>query len=214
MRILVFSDVHGDRAALEGLMAREADLYIAAGDLVSWGRGLDELGPVLRQRAPRVWVLPGNHELESDIEVFCARYGLHPLHGRHFEMDGWRVAGLGYSSPTPFHTPGEYTEEELAERLARFAGLKPLILVCHCPPLETALDRAAFGRHIGSRAVREFLEREQPAWFACGHVHEAAGTVTRLGATQAVNAGKGGFFIEAPAPSGAESSAERNRGRG
>ncbi|MGQ9918375.1 MAG: hypothetical protein ACUVS7_13230 [Bryobacteraceae bacterium] len=70
--------------------------------------------------------------------------------------------------------------------------------------LETPLDRAAFGRHIGSRAVREFLECGQPAWFACGHVHEAAGTLTRLGATQAVNAGKGGYLIDLPA-GGAES---------
>ncbi|MFZ5926170.1 MAG: metallophosphoesterase family protein [Acidobacteriota bacterium] len=198
MRILVFSDIHGDRAALEALMEREADLYIAAGDLVSWGRGLDGLGPVLQKRAPDVWVLPGNHEHESEIESFCRRHRLNALHGRHFEIDGWHIAGLGHSSPTPFNTPGEYTEEELAERLNRFSGLKPLILVCHCPPLDTALDRAAFGRHIGSRAVREFLEREQPAWFACGHVHEAAGVVTQLGATRAVNAGKAGYLIEIP----------------
>ncbi len=191
MRILVFSDIHGDRKALEALIEREADLYIAAGDLVSWGRGLDSLAPLLQRRAPQVWVLPGNHEHESEIEQFCQRHGLNPLHGRHFERD---------SSPTPFDTPGEYTEEELAERLARFAGLKPLVLVCHCPPLETPLDRAAFGRHLGSRAVREFLEREQPAWFACGHIHEAAGTVTRIGSTQAVNAGKAGHLIELPVP--------------
>jgi Icc-related predicted phosphoesterase len=200
MRILVFSDIHGDRAALEQLMEREADLYIAAGDLVSWGRGLDALAPVLARRAPKVWVLPGNHEHESDIEHFCQRHGFNALHGRHFELDGWRIAGLGHSSPTPFQTPGEYTEQELAERLERFRGLKPLILVCHCPPLETPLDRAGFGRHIGSRAVREFLEREQPAWFACGHVHEAAGVVAQLGATRAVNAGKQGYLIEVEAP--------------
>ncbi|MCS7042570.1 MAG: metallophosphoesterase [Bryobacteraceae bacterium] len=201
MRILVFSDIHGDAAALERLMAQEADVYVAAGDLVSWGRGLDALAPILKSRAPRVWVLPGNHEHESDIEGFCGRHGLNALHGRWFEMDGWRIAGLGHSSPTPFHTPGEYTEEEMAQRLAPFSGLKPLVLICHCPPLGTRLDRAAFGRHIGSRAVREFLEREQPAWFACGHVHEAAGVVTQIGATRAVNAGKGGYLIElGPAP--------------
>lgn len=196
MRILVFSDIHGDRDALEKLMQQEADVYVAAGDLVSWGRGLDGLGAVLRQRAPDVWVLPGNHEHESEIESFCERHGLNALHGRHFEREGWHIAGLGHSSPTPFNTPGEYTEEELAGRLGRFAGLKPLILVCHCPPLDTALDRAGFGRHIGSRAVREFIEKEQPAWFACGHVHEAAGVVTQLGATRAVNAGKSGYLIE------------------
>lgn len=198
MRILVFSDIHGDRDALDALMEQEADLYIAAGDLVSWGRGLDRLAPALQRRVPRVWVLPGNHEHESDIEAFCRRHKLNPLHGRHFEMDGWHIAGLGHSSPTPFDTPGEYSEEEFTARLAPFSGLKPLILVCHCPPLQTPLDHAISGRHIGSRAVREFIEREQPAWFACGHVHEAAGVVTQLGSTRAVNAGKAGYLIEVP----------------
>jgi predicted phosphodiesterase len=41
MRILVFSDLHGDRAQLTRLMEAEADLYISAGDLVTWARGLD-----------------------------------------------------------------------------------------------------------------------------------------------------------------------------
>ncbi len=201
MRILVFSDIHGDRDALDALMEREADLYIAAGDLVSWGRGLDRMAPALQRRVPKVWVLPGNHEHESEIEAFCRRHRLNALHGRHLELDGWRIAGLGHSPPTPFNTPGEYSEEEIAERLARFAGLKPLVLVCHCPPFGTDLDKAHFDRHIGSQAIRDFIEREQPAWFACGHVHEAAGVVTQLGSTRAVNAGKNGFLIElGPAP--------------
>lgn len=196
MRILVFSDIHGDRDALDALMEQEADLYIAAGDLVSWGRGLDRMAPALQRRVPRVWVLPGNHEHESEVEAFCQRHRLNALHGRHFQMHGWHIAGLGHSPPTPFDTPGEYTEEEIAQRLARFSGLKPLILVCHCPPHGTLLDQAGPGRHIGSRAVREFLEREQPAWFACGHVHETAGVVTQVAATRAVNAGRKGFLIE------------------
>ncbi len=61
------------------------------------------------------------------------------------------VAGLGYSSPTPFNTPGEYSEEEMAARLAKFADLKPLVLICHAPPLNTALDRVNEGLHAGSR---------------------------------------------------------------
>ena len=42
----------------------------------------------------------------------CARYGLHDFHGRHLQVGKWHVAGLGYSSPTPFHTPGEYSEPQ------------------------------------------------------------------------------------------------------
>jgi len=196
MKLLVFSDIHGDTAALERLMEREADHYIAAGDLTSWGRGLDRCGEILGRRAGRVWVLPGNHESEQQIAEFCARFGLREFHGRTFEEDGWSVAGLGYSNPTPFHTPGEYSEDELARRLAPFAELDPLILICHTPPLGTPLDRIRKGLHAGSRSVREFIERRQPAWFVCGHIHEAEGVQTTLGRTRAVNAGRPGYLID------------------
>ncbi len=91
------------------------------------------------------------------------------------EIAGYHVAGLGYSNPTPFDTPGEYSEQELKERLQRFSGLDPLVLICHTPPKDTALDRAGEGKHFGSDAIREFIEREQPRYFYCGHIHEAAG---------------------------------------
>jgi Icc-related predicted phosphoesterase len=196
MRILVFSDIHGDERALGRLMEMEADHYIAAGDLTNWSRGLDALGPTLQRRAPHVWVLPGNHENAATIEAFCERFGLNPLHERTFQAGEHTVAGLGYSNPTPFNTPGEYSEEELAERLTKFAGIEKLILVCHCPPKGTGLDRAAPGLHFGSPAVGRFIEQQQPEWFLCGHIHEAAGREARLGATHAVNVGKLGYLLE------------------
>lgn len=198
MRILLFSDIHGDKRALERLLDQDADHYIAAGDLVSWARGLDKLGPLLQRRAGRVHVLPGNHESADQIAKFCGDYGLQPLHGRSFDAGGWHVAGLGYSSSTPFDTPGEYSEEEFARRLQPFKGLNPLVLVCHCPPLGTALDEAAPGRHFGSRAIREFIEAQQPAWFFCGHIHEAEGREILMGRTRAVNVGKQGYLLELP----------------
>ena len=196
MRLLVFSDIHGDVRALERLMESEADHYVAAGDLVTWSRGLDALGPVLQKKSAQVHVLPGNHESASQVERFCAKYGLDALHERWFEAGGWRVAGLGYSNPTPFNTPGEYTEEELAERLGAFSGMKRLILVCHCPPLETDLDRMGPGRHCGSAAVRRFIQDQQPEWFFCGHIHEAEGSETMIGGTRAVNVGKQGYLLD------------------
>ena len=58
---------------------------------------------------------------EQDIAEFCARHGFVNFHGGTLEVNGVHIAGLGYSSPTPFNTPGEYSEEELASRLAKFA---------------------------------------------------------------------------------------------
>ncbi len=196
MKLLIFSDIHGDLAALERLMASEADYYIAAGDLATWGRGLDRCGELMRRRADKVWVLPGNHESAEQTTEFCRKFGFNDFHGKTFEAAGRHVAGLGYSSPTPFHTPGEYTEEELARRLAPFAGLKPLVLICHCPPFGTALDRVREGLHAGSRSVKTFIDENQPEYFFCGHIHEAAGAEVRLGSTHCVNAGTRGYLLD------------------
>jgi Icc-related predicted phosphoesterase len=111
-------------------------------------------------------------------------------------VNGTHIAGLGYSSPTPFHTPGEYSEEELASRLEKFAALKPLVLIAHAPPFDTALDRVRGGLHAGSRAVREFIEKHQPEYFFCGHIHEAEGVVIQMGATRAQNVGKPGYLLD------------------
>ncbi len=196
VKLLIFSDIHTDWKTLEHLLSVEADYYIAAGDQATWTRGLDRCGEILQARGDRVYVLPGNHESASEVARMCARYGLHDFHGRHFAVGKWHVAGLGYSNPTPFNTPGEYTEQQIADRLQRFADLNPLVLICHAPPFGTALDQIRPGVHAGSRSVREFIDERQPPYFFCGHIHEAEGVTTRVGNTRAWNVGKKGYLLE------------------
>ncbi|MGI8744063.1 MAG: metallophosphoesterase family protein [Bryobacteraceae bacterium] len=196
MKLLIFSDIHGDKAALERLMKQEADYYFVAGDLANWGRGLEQLGPVMQPHAGRVYVIPGNHESEEDIARFCEQFGFHNFHGQSMRIGGHAVAALGYSNPTPFNTPGEYSERELADRLSKFAELKPLVLICHCPPKSTKLDRAGEGQQFGSQSVRDFIETNQPDYFYCGHIHEAAGAAEQIGRTQGFNVGKQGRVLE------------------
>ena len=196
MKLLIFSDIHSDHKALERLAAIEADYYFAAGDLVSWARGLDECGRILQPRASRVYILPGNHESAAQVKSLCDRFGFHDFHGQRLRIGKHHVAGLGYSSPTPFNTPGEYSEAELAERLAPFAGLQPLVLICHAPPRGTELDRVRDGLHAGSRSVREFVDQHQPEYLFCGHIHEAEGVQAAIGKTKAINVGKRGYLLE------------------
>jgi len=73
--------------------------------------------------------------------------------------------------------------DDLAELAA---GADPASLIClfHAPPYDSALDRAALdGRmvdhapvdvHVGSIAVKKFLEDMQPRVSLHGHVHESA----------------------------------------
>ncbi len=196
VKVLVFSDIHSDARALQQLMSIEADYYFCAGDLVNWGRQLDAMGDILKRRADRVYVIPGNHESAEQIAFMCKKYGLHDFHGGHLEAGGFHITGLGYSNPTPFATPGEYSEAELEQRLHAFDGLQPMISICHAPPFGTMLDRITNLKHAGSRAIREFLQREKPRYFFCGHIHEAAGAQEKLGETSAMNVGRKGYLLD------------------
>jgi Icc-related predicted phosphoesterase len=196
LKLLIFSDIHNNWKTLEQLLSVEADFYISAGDQVSWGKGLDRCGQILQTRGDKVWVLPGNHESAGQIAALCEQYGLHNFHEQTFVAGKYHIAGLGYSSTTPFDTPGEYTENELAARLSPFANLQPLVLICHAPPYGTPLDRIKPGLHGGSTAVRDFIGAQQPEYFFCGHIHEAEGAVVEMGRTRAQNVGKKGYLLE------------------
>ena len=196
MKVLIFSDIHGDLRALGRIVAQPADVYICAGDLATFQRGLDECGAALEPLGEKLWVLPGNHETHDDIRQFCQRFGFVDFHRRVLQAKRTPWAGLGYSNITPFHTPGEYTEQQIAQALEEFSGIAGLNLVIHVPPHNTRLDEFAPGRHAGSTALRAWVEREQPRYLFCGHIHESAGLSDQLGATQCINVGKEGFALE------------------
>ncbi len=201
MKILIFSDIHGDLRTLEKIVAQPADLYIAAGDLATFGRGLDECGEILKPLGSRLWMLPGNHESHDETRALCERLGFIDFHRQIRSLESshgtcyW--AGLGYSNITPFNTPGEYSEPEIAAALRSFDGLKPLYVVAHCPPFNSKLDEFAPGKHAGSTALREWIDRVQPLYLFCGHIHETAGMTDRLGSTQCINVGSGNVIREA-----------------
>ena len=200
MKILIFSDIHGDLRALERIVAQPADLYIVAGDLATFGKGLERCGAILKPLGDKLWLLPGNHETHDDTRALCQRFGFVDFHRLVRQLpaaDGptnW--AGLGYSNITPFNTPGEYSEEQISEALSAFDGIRPLYLVVHFPPAATKLDEYAPGKHAGSPTLRKWVERAQPVYLFCGHIHETAGLTDRLGATECINVGKQGYSLE------------------
>jgi Icc-related predicted phosphoesterase len=200
MKVLIFSDIHGDLRALERIAALPADVYINAGDLATFSRGIERCGEALKHLGERLWMLPGNHETHEATRALCDRFGFFDFHRKVRTLESstgpvqW--AGLGYSNITPFNTPGEYSEEEIAAALAAFDGIKPLRLVVHFPPFETKLDEYAPGKHAGSPALRAWVEKAQPSDLFCGHIHETAGMRDSLGSTQMINVGKQGSTIE------------------
>ena len=196
MKVLIFSDIHGDTLALEKLVSQPADVYIAAGDLSTFGRSLYRCGELLAPLGDKVWILPGNHETHDDMRELCRRFGFVDFHRQVRDIGATKWAGLGYSNITPFNTPGEFTEQQIREALTTFDGIAPLYVVAHVPPQNSQLDEFAPGKHGGSPELRAWVEREQPKYLFCGHIHECAGRSDLVGATKCFNVGKAGYTLD------------------
>src|ERR1700683_2657900 len=198
VKVLVFSDIHGDVRALEKLAAAPADIYSAAGDLSNFGRALDACAKILAPLKEKVWMLPGNHETEEQIARLCEQFGFVNFQKRVKKIGNTRWAGLGYSNITPFNTPGEYTEEQIGEILKGMAvdGEGELYVAAHVPPIDTKLDEVAKGKHAGSKEVRKWVEEKRPKYLFCGHIHECEGREDRIGETKCFNVGKKGYLVE------------------
>ncbi len=98
------------------------------------------------------------------------------------------------------------TIQQDLESLTDDADLSRSIFLFHSPPYQTNLDRAALdGRmvdhvpldvHIGSQAIRRFIEKRQPLLTLHGHIHESTRITgewqDRLGKTLMFNAANDG----------------------
>jgi Icc-related predicted phosphoesterase len=82
------------------------------------------------------------------------------------------------------------------DALAALTDAEHVILVTHSPPRDTACDVVQSGAHVGSRAIRTFIERHQPPVLLSGHIHEAPRVSgshrDRVGRTVVVNPGQFG----------------------
>ena len=193
MRVVCITDLHGALGALDGILshAGPADVVLLGGDITSFGtpNAAEFLVQRARQHCPQVLTVGGNCD-SAAIDERLASLGV-SLFGRGVMLQG--VGFYGVSAMPPWTgTMYELSEDEIAAALATGRGQltqpRHEVVLSHTPPRGTLLDRTRRGEHVGSVAVRQFLDQVQPALVLCGHIHEARGT-DRLGATTIVNCG-------------------------
>ncbi len=193
MKIVALTDIHGRVDYPETIISqlRGADLVLIAGDITNFG-DREEADAVIRSLAAanrRILGIPGN----------CDRFGVTTalqaasidLHAKCRIIDNTLFFGIGGCNKTPFQTPLEYSEEEIADILQSFCTspeTKHTVIVSHSPPHRTKLDRMFLGVHVGSKSLRTFIEEKQPDMVLCGHIHEARG-FDRIGKTIIINPG-------------------------
>ncbi len=198
---IAFGDIHSNTSQLKRIRGlREADGILISGDLTNCGNKEDgeTVLAQIRNYNPHILAQIGNMDTKSIEDLLdSSKINTHrkiiPLY------DDVTLVGLGYSNITPFHTPSEVTEEifttwlkEIEKKLNTFSRI---IFLSHTPPFQTKTDTIANGMHVGSTAVRDWIEHIQPEICIVGHIHESIAT-DKIGKTKIYNPGdlaSGGF---------------------
>jgi len=194
-----------DPEAVERLFVR-----LATERLVRW---IDLAETRLAGTGIKVYATGGNDDVDEVMAVMD-RPGTEAFvacEGRAVPIDDEHVmVSMPYVNPTPWRTPREAEEPELASRIEAMAGTfgdhAKVIFNFHAPPVDSTLDTCPMldastdppsqvvrgGQAVlygaGSTAIRTSIERYQPMLGLHGHIHESQ-AAARLGRTVCVNPG-------------------------
>jgi Icc-related predicted phosphoesterase len=183
---------------------------LARARLESW---LDLAESRLAGTGIKCYITGGNDDYPDVLEALnkSGTESVFPCESRSIDIDGQHtMISLGASTPTPWNTPREVTDEELGHMIDDLIGqvddLSRCIFNFHDPPVDSTLDTCPMldwstdppsqivkaGQVVlhgaGSRSVRQAIEKHQPLLGLHGHIHESPG-VMKIGRTVCANPG-------------------------
>jgi Icc-related predicted phosphoesterase len=200
-----FHATQADPAAVDKLfhdLARER--------LVNW---VDLAETRLKDTGIKCYVTGGNDDYPDVLEVLN-REGAQSIFGcedKVVEVDEHHtMISQGFSTPTPWRTPREVSDEELGVMIDRMitqvSDMGRCIFNFHDPPNDSTLDTCPMldwstdppsqivrgGQVVlfgaGSKSVRKAIEAHQPLLALHGHIHESPGAI-HIGRTLCINPG-------------------------
>ncbi|HIJ70951.1 MAG TPA: hypothetical protein HPP87_06265 [Planctomycetes bacterium] len=200
MVIIALADIHADPTHLPQIAEQmaAADMVLLAGDITHFGEWAeaDRIITEICKYNPNVLAVPGNCD-RPGVNDYLANKGIN-LDCNRINRAGIPFIGLGGSLPCHGSTPNEMLDNDFTISLTALEKLLPadnkFVLVTHEPPADTAIDLSG-GEHIGSPALRSFIEKNPPLLAVSGHTHQAPG-IDHIGRTTLVNPGPfkdGGF---------------------
>jgi Icc-related predicted phosphoesterase len=156
----------------------------------------------LKDSKAMIFMAPGNDDpMEMDAILESSKV-MKSAAMKNLDVLGYEMITIAHTSPTPWDTPREWSEEEMTKNIDVLAGtiknMERAIFNFHDPPYGTMLDYAPKLRdmrqsageteHVGSKAVSRAIEKYQPFLGLHGHIHESR-AAQKIGRTFCVNPG-------------------------
>jgi len=180
-------------AQIAGTPGRSDQLFVEEA-LKTVKRWMDYADAKLDGTPIRVYVCPGNDDMFEIDDVIRQSKRVELVEGKVIQLDEHHeMINAGWSTPTPWHTHREESEDQLRQRIQvmidKLKDVKNSVFNLHDPPYGSGLDEAPeltsdmrpayAGRSlipVGSKAVLELIEKYGPLLGLFGHVHEGKGT--------------------------------------
>ena len=170
-----------------------------------WKNWIEIAEKNLKGSGIRCLVAPGNDDRFVIDSIIDSSSVIERVEGKIVDVDGHEMINCGWTNPTPWNTPRECSEEELAKKIASMTSqvknMENCIFELHAPPFGTGIDEAPIldknlvpikgGTErgpVGSTAVLEAIKKCQPLLGLHGHIHESKGAV-KIGRTVCLNPG-------------------------
>jgi Icc-related predicted phosphoesterase len=174
-------------------------------------KSLDDWMQLARERAKphgiEVYIQPGNDDEPAVLDAMSSDFVVNPEGKLIHLRDAVPMISYGHSNRTPWNSPRELDEEQLAAEIDKMAARLPnyelAVFNMHVPPKDATIDRAPMLDEdlkpvvrageiqmagAGSIAVREAIQKYQPLLSLHGHIHESGG-MAKIGRTIAINPG-------------------------
>ena len=201
LRILAFSDMHGDEKALKLLekKSKKADVVVCAGDFTVFENNILRIMRKLDSFGKPIVLVNGNHEDAMLVAEICRKLtNIKFVHRKIYcgsEFPGYVFVGHGGEG---FGLVSEDFERFAGRISAKLRQLqkqgKKIVFITHQPPHKTKLD--FIWDHHGSKSYSRFVKKIQPLLHVCGHLHETQGKHDRIGKTTVINPGPRGEIVE------------------
>ena len=156
-----------------------------------------------KNKNTEIYAIMGNDDFRENLDILenaDKNKILKSIHKKSIKLNkSFSIAGYSFVNPTPFRlkdwekpdfegdgAPTQLFNEEIRSigkengtiqedlnQLKQLSNPKKTLYVIHAPPYNTKLDVISTGAHVGSRAIRNFMEKEQPLLSLHGHIHES-----------------------------------------
>lgn len=196
MKFLAFVDLHENMKYLDQLVLRasrpDVDFVVCAGDLTLFGKSLRYILKKFNDLGKWFYLIPGNHENDEMLaEVLkdypnCINFNRGTIKKQNYVFLGYGAGGFAFDDAEFRKVSRDWYSSHQDHKT---------ILVIHGPPFGTKLDLLD-KKQVGNMDFRRFIERIKPKLVLCGHIHENAGVMDKIGEAKVVNPGWEGMVIE------------------